>query len=184
VNRRLLAALAFGGCVLPTPAELNARNCVHGVAQFDQMYCANVSQPDFYAAYQVEQRHATLVGMCPDQESQGRLAALQPCVDGYRGEIAKRAARGDSLRQRYAREIAELQADPAYMPARDRYRAARDDVEVTERDFEDRGRPSGTAYGRQLERKIADLRVAEDRLRALITLHGIEASHSGELGVW
>jgi hypothetical protein len=184
VRSSLLALLVLSACMLPSPAEVNAQHCVNTVTQFDEMYCANITRPDLYRAYEVEHRHASIRGQCPDATSQQRLLALQPCVDGYRGVVAARASHDATLRRRYASQVAALRADPAYTPTRDVYRAARDEVELAEREFERQGRPMRSAYERELARKSAELAAAADRLRDLIIRHGIEPAHSEPLGVW
>jgi len=181
----LAVALASTGCFLaPSPAETKAENCVNAVASFDQTYCTNII-PMHDRYQEVEGRHYQLAGICTDPVSTARLDALSSsCLEAYRTADSDRSREDDRIRARYAGQVKALKADHEYAAALDAWRAAHDEAEIAEREYEDHGQPIRSAYERRTVRATAALRAAEDRLRSVIARHGIDPADSTVLGVW
>jgi hypothetical protein len=180
----IAASVGLAGCLLPSAAEIDASNCANTVIRFERMYCDNII-PIGDQLGGVEFNYRQIQARCSDSNSQRRLADLDSsCIERYRAVVAKRATRDDQIRKQYAAQVAALRADPAYHAAVDHWRRAHDEAEIAEQEYDEHGQPIRSAYERRVVRSTAELRAAEDRVRLVISNHGIDPRYAETLGVW
>lgn len=182
--KRAVLLLFASGCLLPSPQEVSAQNCASSIHGFEAQYCEGIiptADQDQGIVFQAEQ----ISRSCQDPTSQQRLRELDTsCIAKFRVATSERDRDDEAIRARYATQVAALKRDSTYVAARDAYRAARDEAGIAAHEYEERGYPIHSAYGRKADRTAKDADEALGRLHAVITAHGIEPKYGTVLGLW
>lgn len=179
----LVAAVLVAACGLPVMADSEAGRCGQGIDLFENGRCGKVA-PLGKGYPTVEAEYQGLKSHCPDPASQARIARLASCIDGYKTAAKGDGDKRDEIRRKYADQVVALQADPAYKTTLEQWLDARDEAVIAEQEWTRAGKPLGEAYWRRHSAKGLVLDTVTERLRALISKHGIDPKHSQVLGIW
>ena len=187
-SRRFLLAVGALGllathCGIPQMPDDQGSRCQSGLDLFERGRCDNIT-PTAELLPTVKGELAQY-GQCTDPASAARMSKLKTCVDSYQAAYDAKKGNHDDVRRKYAKQTAEVQADPAYRPLLDKWALARDEADIAQNDWETKGqRKSSSPYFRVYESKQKALEKLSAEMRSLLSKHGVDPKDSTTLGLF
>lgn len=181
-------AILAAACGTPEIARMpddQASRCQSGLDLFARGRCTTPPTAELYGTVKQEFAQVRGDGQCSDPESAARIQKLQACVDGYQAAYEAKVGQHDGVRRKYAKETAEVKADPAYAQLLDKWALARDEADIAENDWVQKGkRQSSSPYFRVYEAKKSTLDKLSAEMRALLAKHGVDPKDATALGLF
>lgn len=176
-------AILAAHCGIPQMPDDQASRCQSGLDLFEHGRCDGVT-PTAEALPTVKQELAQYQ-QCGDRASAARMPKLRACVDRYQAAYDEKLGQHDEVRQKYAKQAAAVRADPAYKPLLDRWALARDEADIAQNDWEQKGKRQGSSpYFRVYEAKKTALDKLSAEMRDLLAKHGVDPKDATALGLF
>lgn len=191
----LVAMPSFAGPFkLPAPAAQQASaGCAMQASMMRQTWCGQLQTPGLspetlkVILQNARAQRDQIAGYCTDDAAKAELAQLDACLNGVSEATAVADTEAEARRAAAGPAVASLNADPNYVPTRDRARTLKSQVQRTCQDAtqaKQRGDIDWPLKKRDCDAADANWDAAAAEMRALLQKHGIDLRDGEALGLW